>query len=525
MGTSRLRLGGVITACALPLLLIAADAARADDRAEIDALKREIKELRRSDAEKQRQLDELKRMIERLQPAGAVVAAPPGESPLDRAVKDVAQPPAPAATVPDKVAPAAAPPSRRTTGTALYARRLGNAEIKLIDVSMDVLLAIGGSSVPDPDIRGLEAGAHDPRRRGFTLQQSELSFSGAVDPYFTAEAHIVATPSGVELEEAFFTTTSLPYGLQLEGGYFFTEFGRINPLHPHAWDWIDQPVIISRLLGGEGLRSPGFRLGWLTPLPWFSELHVGAQNPNEGELTTSFIGEEGVGGWPPVKQNVDNLGDILYLTRWNNSWDVTDSVTSLLGFSGLFGPNVTGGDARTFIYGADMVWKWLPPTNFRGWPFLTWQSEVMKRDYTAANFLAGTAVGSDGGDTHGHTHDGETGGEEEEEFDEDIPGDILRDWGFYTQLLYGFRYRWAAGLRYEYATGSGESLEEGGREADFLRDDRHRLSPLIVWHPSEFSRIRLQYNYDHADFLDGHDAHSIWLGMEVLYGAHPAHQY
>ena len=47
----------------------------------------------------------------------------------------------------------------------------------------------------------------------------------------------------MELEEAFFTTTALPYDLQLKGGYFLTEFGIINPTHPHSWDWMDQPVI------------------------------------------------------------------------------------------------------------------------------------------------------------------------------------------------------------------------------------------------------------------------------------------
>jgi hypothetical protein len=67
----------------------------------------------------------------------------------------------------------------------------------------------------------------------------------------------------------------------------------INPVHAHAWDWIDQPFIISRLLGGEGLRSPGFRLSYLLPVPWFSELHAGMQNADEGDL--SFNGES-VGG-------------------------------------------------------------------------------------------------------------------------------------------------------------------------------------------------------------------------------------
>ena len=43
--------------------------------------------------------------------------------------------------------------------------------------------------------------------------------------------------------------------------------------------------------------------------------------------------------------------------------------------------------------------------------------------------------------------------------------------------------------------------------------------------PSEFTRLRLQYDFDHAEFLSEKDAHSVWMGIEVLYGAHPAHQY
>ncbi|MBZ0252998.1 MAG: hypothetical protein K8I02_06615, partial [Candidatus Methylomirabilis sp.] len=63
------------------------------------------------------------------------------------------------------------------------------------------------------------------------------------------------------------------------------------------------------------------------------------------------------------------------------------------------------------------------------------------------------------------------------------------------------------------------------RRDDPRRGTRHRLSPLLAWHPSEFSRIRLQYNYDNATVLERNEAHSVWLGLEFLIGAHPAHQY
>ncbi len=329
-----------------------------------------------------------------------------------------------------------------------------------------------------------------------------MSLTGAVDPYFRAETFIIGTPDGVELEEAFLTSTALPWGLQLEAGTFFTEFGINNPQHPHQWDWVDQPVVNSRMFGGEGLRGPGFRLAWLTPLPWFSEIHFGAQDANEGELTASFISDEPVGGRPQVKQNVDDLGDLLYLTRWVNSWDLDSNLTTRIGFSGLFGPNGTGNDARTYVYGADMLWHWQRSNRFR----ITWQTEVMKRDFEAARFVEGTAVDNDG-DEQG-----------------DLSRTILRDWGFYTQVLWRIRRPWALGVRYEYASGSGPSLPDG-RSEDSLRDDRHRLSPLVAWQPTEFTRFRLQYNYDDARFLDDNHAHSLWFSMEVQYGAHMAHSF
>jgi len=63
------------------------------------------------------------------------------------------------------------------------------------------------------------------------------------------------------------------------------------------------------------------------------------------------------------------------------------------------------------------------------------------------------------------------------------------------------------------------------RNSDPYRADRVRISPLLTFHPSEFSRLRLQYNYDDVTFLEGSDAHTVWLGVEILFGAHPAHAY
>jgi hypothetical protein len=390
--------------------------------------------------------------------------------------------------------------------------------LRLIDISFDSLFAAGWSTEGDAALQDLQGGGHDPRKRGFTVQNTELSLSGAVDPYLTGEAHIIyfidpiSGETAIELEEVFMTTTSLPYGLQLEAGHFFTEFGRINPQHPHQWHWQDQPIINTRLFGPDGMRGPGFRLAWLTPLPWFSELHFGTQNAN-GETMASFLAsdeffeERPIGGRPFVDREVKSTKDMLYLARLDNAWDLTDTTTMKIGVSGLAGPNATGPEGETRIYGADLVMKWRPQQAKRGWPFLILESEIMKRSYKAE---AATIVDdSDPSNTI------------------DLAEETLTDWGYYAQLLYGFKPGWAAGLRYEYAAGSGESVVDSvvGRDNDPFRNDRSRISPLLTWMPSEFSRIRVQYNYDRADHLEEKDAHSVWLGFEFIYGAHAGHAF
>ena len=221
-------------------------------------------------------------------------------------------------------------------------RSRAGSPLRLMDISMDALFAAGSSTEDDEALQTLQGGGHDPRKRGFTVQNIELSLMGAVDPYLTGEAHLIffldplSGETEVELEEIFLTTQSLPHGLQLEAGHFFTEFGRLNPRHPHQWHWQDQPVINTRLFGPDGMRGPGFRLGWLTPLPWFSEVHLGAQNAN-GETMASFLAsdelfeERPIGGRPFVDRGARTLKDLVYLARLDNSWDLTDEVTALTG--------------------------------------------------------------------------------------------------------------------------------------------------------------------------------------------------
>src|SRR5213080_5578575 len=150
-----------------------------------------------------------------------------------------------------------------------------------MNISFDGLFALAYSSAKDLD--HIEVGDHDPQQRGFNARNIELAFDGAVDPYFEGFANIVFkldndNETEVEVEEAFMQTTNLPFGLQLKGGQFFAAFGRINPTHPHTWDFADDPLVAGRLLGPDGLRGVGAQISWTLPLPWYSQLIFASQN-------------------------------------------------------------------------------------------------------------------------------------------------------------------------------------------------------------------------------------------------------
>lgn len=370
---------------------------------------------------------------------------------------------------------------------------VSNNPLRLIDISFVILTDLGASTAKEVDFQSLQYGGHDPKRRGFTAGNSELSLGGVIDPHFRGDANIVyfISPEGeseVELEEAYLTTLSMPWDLQARVGQFFNRFGRSNALHPHQWDFADQPVTLSRFFGPDGLRGPGAELSSLLPLPFFAEASFGVQNAN-GETAVSFLGEAGetVAGRTLLSADVDSPADLLYLARLRTAFDLSEELTLVPGASALFGPNASGTDTRTTVHGADVYLKWKPLDAQQGFPFVSLQSEWIRRVYEA---------GADAGAS--------------------LPEETLREWGQYTQALWGFRRGWVAGARYENA--------QGGDASDVLRDDRKRLSANLTFYPSEFSKIRLQYNYDRSQFLDD-PAHSVIVQFEILFGAHAAHKF
>ena len=532
---------------------------------EVRAARTELEELKKLDAQIQERIRALEKRLDRIEdlPRAPIAGetgvpsdpepAPAGLEPIPAAAVIPGQP-TPGEVVSSDLEPV---PTGENLPSDLWSARLGSGtSLRLMDIALFFTGTGGWSTQHGEALKQLEGGHHDPNVRGFTLQALELFLGGAVDPYLNFQTTLdfsvnTEGETHFDIEEGFATTQQLPlgiekYGLQLQAGWFFAHFGRWNQQHVHDWHWVDQPIITTRFFGPSSLRQAGVNASWLIPfLPWYSNLDLAIQN-SVGSTMYSFGadrsigaipegdhqvggGQEGhghlemglPGGRPFVSNEVRSLSDMAYEMRWANAFDIGDDWSTEIGASAAIGPNPTSNHSRTWIAGMDWTIKWRPTPSERGWPYLLLQTEAMWRNYEAAAYEC-----AEGGYT---CNEGGLAGF--------LPHQTLKDFGMYAQVLWGFTRGWSTGLRGGYAKGRGGPSfvlhEEGGNEVlepisarkDPYRSERWRLSPVLIFEPTHFSKVALQYNYDHTTFLSENNNHTVWLQLQLMIGSDPAHRY
>lgn len=189
------------------------------------------------------------------------------------------------------------------------------------------------------------------------LREVEVALRAALDPSARADVFLSFGPAGADVEEAFLTTQGLPARLQLRAGKLRSPFGRQNPLHRHAWDFADAPLVLSRLLGPNGLSGAGADLAWLAPLPWLAELHV---------------------AWQEVRAPFETTGRSAGLARLRQGFELAEGTTLGLGLSGAADLARMGG-ARV-LSGADAALELRSPRAGT----VTLQAEAVARNLGAA---------------------------------------------------------------------------------------------------------------------------------------------
>lgn len=213
------------------------------------------------------------------------------------------------------------------------------------------------------------------------LNETEISLQATVDPYIRGDFFLSLGRDpetgkyGVEVEEGYLTTLSLPAKLQLKAGKFREAVGRINPTHPHALPFIDLPNAYVNLFGEEGLNDEGVSLSWLVPNNAFYQ-ELTAQVTSGFSESPAFVRSEG--------------NRLIYLGHLKNFFTLNDNATLELGLTGISGPNDSS--RTTNIAAADLTYKY-KPVQMNTYHSLIWQSEFYYSHNNQAENNAVSALG------------------------------------------------------------------------------------------------------------------------------------
>jgi len=344
----------------------------------------------------------------------------------------------------------------------------------------------------------LPSGDIGPGRRGFSLNESELTFSANVDHKFSGNLTFSIAPDNkVAVEEAFGIFTAAPAGFTPKFGRFLSAQGYLNEQHAHAWDFVDAPLAYQAFFGGQ-YATDGVQVKWVAPTEHFIELG--------GELGNGA-------SFPGTERNKNGAGSGVLFAHTGG--DIGDSHSWLAGLSYLAtraedragtGVDRFGNDAplsfsgRSRVAIASFVWKYAPhgnprQTNLKLQGEYFWRRENGDLTFGTDDFLA-SAVASNY---------------------------AARQSGMYVQGVYQFMPTWRVGLRYDRLNPGAVDYGDNGALLANTGFHPQRGTAMIDWSPSEFSRIRLQYA--RAKTVEGLGDNEWFLQYILSLGAHGAHKY
>jgi len=197
----------------------------------------------------------------------------------------------------------------------------------------------------------------------FLVREIEIAAGAAVDPYFRGDVFLgISDAEGVAIEQAFLTTTALPYGIEARLGRFLMPVSKLNLTHREALHTVEFPWVYQRFLGPEGLKGTGVQASRVfAPFGFYQELLVtavdGLGEPVEGLRTAE-----------PINRKLGGLG---YSARLRNYMDLSQASNVELSFSALTGKRaqaldvpddaeVTAVARRQTTVGADFTYRWRP---------------------------------------------------------------------------------------------------------------------------------------------------------------------
>ncbi len=370
--------------------------------------------------------------------------------------------PANPSSIPASAPPDPAPGAPQMAQTQTYGGATSNAKLLNPDISL-----IG-------DFIGTAGRNNVSPSRSLELHESEVGMQAIIDPYARADAFISFGETGVNVEEAYVTFTSLPAGLLMKVGKMRADFGKVNTIHNHALPYIDRPLATNNLVGGEdGIDDAGISITRFLPAPknWFME---GTAQVFRGDSSTVYAANR--------REDLSVVGHLRGYRDLSESTNLDLGISYSRGHSNLgfdFGPNFL-----TNLYGADATLRWKP-----------------LRRAIYKNFLFRTELFWSARDQLSPVNIFQT----------------QHAFGMYSSAEYRVNRRWTVGGRFDR---SGHATNASLTDTGF--------SGILTYWPSEFSQIRGQYRFGHLAVANPGDfslANEFLFQFLFVMGAHGAHPF
>lgn len=329
---------------------------------------------------------------------------------------------------------------------------------------------------------------------GFSTGHSELSIS-AETQNLQGMAVISLTEDDVTLEEIYAETRRHPSGLTLRAGKFLSDIGYINSRHPHAWNFVERPLVNEYLFGDHGLLDTGVRLSW-TPS---NGVKIGAELLQGEDTSLSRFDEGGVKG----RKSGPRLNTVFakFSPEMSGSSDVMLGVSA--GYNSQFVRHEVH-DEHGHSFEGD---NWFAGVDMR-----------YKRDGHQPGVRGDFEIGGEYFYTQRDVreyvhHHAEVHGRER--YDE------AKD-GFYVEALYGASKAVEVGARVE-ALGMTNDVIKTHPTALDSEETSYRYSGQLTWHVFENTAIRAQLT--HEDFAEADSGMVAMLQLTIGFGGHAGHDH
>jgi len=167
----------------------------------------------------------------------------------------------------------------------------------------------------------------------FEIPSMELYIDGYLNPYSRATANIAYEEGEFGVEELYAQILrGLPLNMQIKAGKYLVGFGKLNTIHPHAWQFIERSLFHQIFFGEEGLNDIGVNFSFILPTEsFYSNLDLGIYK-GDAIAKTEVLDPEDANSYLDLRGNSP-----IFVGRLSSFFDLDDYTNLEVGLSSSYG--------------------------------------------------------------------------------------------------------------------------------------------------------------------------------------------